>query len=196
MQYKAEIRHSENTIKAMAAAQYEVFRPSSYYIMLVAGMLLLVAGLTVPFRSQSARILLLMIGSFVLVGLDAPARQLAAQVIKSLNGRYPNMNYVFGNDRVQLTGSDAGSSLGYGEIIRLHEDSRYLYIFIENRSAYMLERSSISPDYEGLKSFLTEKTGLTWSAKRSVLNTSLTSIINSRKNTAGQPRGNRLDDRH
>ena len=72
------------------------------------------------------------------------------------------MEYTFGSKSVQLTGADT-NVLEYKEILLLTFDSKYLYIFIQNRSAYMIERSSIKPDEKGLMQFLTEKTGLSWS---------------------------------
>ena len=39
--YTAKIRHSENTIKAMAKTQYECFRSKSYYVMMVVAVALL-----------------------------------------------------------------------------------------------------------------------------------------------------------
>ena len=89
-------------------------------------------------------------------------RQLARQVISNLKGKFPAMEYTFGAKSVQLTGADT-TVLEYKEILLLTFDSKYLYIFIQNRSAYMIERSSIKPDEKGLMQFLTEKTGLSWS---------------------------------
>jgi hypothetical protein len=160
--YTAKIRHSENTIKAMAKTQYECFRSKSYYVMMVAAVALLGLALFVDELSQSIKTLMIMLGCFSIVGLGSPPRQLARQVISNLKGKFPAMEYTFGAKSVQLTGADT-NVLEYKEILLLTFDSKYLYIFIQNRSAYMIERSSIKPDEKGLMQHLTEKTGLSWS---------------------------------
>jgi len=157
----AHIKHSEETIKAMARAQYESFRPKSYYIMMVSALLLLALALFIPSIGQGFKTLMIMLGCFGIVGLGSPPRQLAKQVIHNLKGRFPNMGYTFTEKSVQLTGADV-SVLEYKEIIHLSEDNRYLYIFIKNRSAFMLERSSAKPDVQELKQLVAEKTGLVW----------------------------------
>ena len=159
--YTAKIKHSEDTIKAMAKTQYECFRSKSYYVMLIFAIVLLALTIFVSAISQEIKTLMIAVGCFTVVGLGSPPKQLAKQVIKNLNGKFPVMEYHFGEESVQLTGADTGV-LEYKEILQLAHDSKYLYIFIQNRSAYMLERSSAKPDEEGLKKLVAEKTGLTW----------------------------------
>ena len=192
----ARITHSEKTIKSMAQAQYDAFRPASYYVMLVVSLGFLAAGVFAPSLSQGIKILFLVIGSFTIVSLNAPARQLAEQVIKSLNGRYPKFEYRFGEASVQLTGSEPSAELRYGDVIRLHEDAQYLYLFIENKSAYMLDKKTVKPDMDTLKSFISGKTGLQWTRRRSMLNTSLKSLRYDSENTRRSEEGPRLKDRH
>ena len=159
--YTAKIKHSEDTIKAMAKAQYECFRSKSYYVMLVFAIVLLALSVFVSAIPQGVKTLMIVVGCFTVVGLGSPPKQLAKQVINNLKGNFPSMEYRFGEKSVQLTGADTGV-LEYKEILQLAQDSKYLYIFIQNRSAYMLERSSAKPDEEGLKELVAEKTGLAW----------------------------------
>lgn len=190
--YTARINHSEDTVKTMARAQYESFRPRSYYVMLCLSLALLAAALFIAGMGQGLKILCLAAGSFTLVSLDAPARQLGAQVVKSLKGKFPRMEYGFGEASVQLTGDTNVQSLGYNEIIRLYEDRDYFYLFIENRSAYMLDRSTVKPEQEGFKAFLQEKTGLNWTSRKSILNTSLKTLSRGGGDPGSRYRGPRL----
>ena len=119
---------------------------------------------------------MILIGSFTIVGLNTPPKQLADQVIKSLHGKFPRIGYSFGEDSVQLTGTDTGNTLLYSDILRLVESKEYLYIFIQNQSAYMIDRASIRPDAEALMAFVAGKTGLPWTKNTSILNTSLKTI--------------------
>lgn len=174
--YTAEIKHSEATIRAMAKAQFDAFRPVSYTVMLLVSLLLLGAALFWQGASQPLKIIMIMIGSFTIVGLNTPSKQLADQVIKSLNGKFPRIGYAFGEDSVQLTGAVTGNTLLYSDILRLVESKEYLYIFIQNKSAYMIDRGSIRPDAEALMAFVAEKTGLPWTRNTSILNISLKTI--------------------
>lgn len=180
--YTAEIKHSEATIRAMAKAQFDAFRPVSCTVMLLVSLLLLGTALFWQGISQPLKIIMILIGSFTIVGLNTPPKQLADQVIKSLNGKFPMIGYAFGEDSVQLTGTDAGNTLLYSDILRLVESKEYLYIFIQNKSAYMIDRGSVRPDAEALMAFVAEKTGLPWTRNTSILNTSLKTIRNQLEN--------------
>ena len=181
--YTAEIEHSEDTVRKMARAQYDAFRPKSFYVILLLSLGLLATALFAPGLSQPVKLLCIVLGSFLIVGLNSPPRQLADQIIRSLNGCFPKIGYRFGEESVALSGTDTTDRLDYDEIIRLVEQRDYLYLFIRNRSAYMIDRSSIKPDEAGLMELLKKKTGLAWTRNTSVLNTSLKSLREQKQNT-------------
>ena len=160
----------------MAKAQYDTFRPKAFYWFLVISLLLLCAALFVPGMSQGLKILCIMLGCFTLVGLNSPARQIADQVITSLNGHFPCISYCFEDDMISLKGADLADSLPYQDIFLLLEQKDYLYLFLKDHSAYVLDRKSIVPDEKGLMDLLSQKTGLPWRKNTSVLNTSLKTL--------------------
>ena len=181
--YTAKIDHSEATIRTMARAQFDAFRPKGFYVLLLLSLGFLASALFIPGLSQALKILFIVLGSFLIVGLNSPPRQLADQIIRSLNGRFPRIGYRFQEEFAALSGTDTTDRLQYDEIIRLVEQPDYLYLFIRNRSAYMIERSSIQPSEAGLMDLLKRKTGLAWTRNTSVLNTSLKSLRQQRQNT-------------
>lgn len=174
--YQASIKHSEETVRIMARAQYETFRPMAYYWLLLISLILLAVALFVPGLGQSVKILCILLGSFTLVGLNSPARQLADQVIRSLNGKFPTITYYFEDELIRLKGTDNADSLPYSDIYLLLEQKDYLYLFLKDHSSYMLDRSSITPNEAGLMALISEKTGLPWTKNRSILNTSIKSL--------------------
>ena len=184
--YRASIKHSEDTVRTMARAQYETFRPMAYYWLLLVSLILLAVALFVPKLGQSVKILCILLGSFTLVGLNSPARQLADQVIRSLNGKYPTITYFFEEDRIRLKGTDNADSLPYTDIFLLLEQKDYLYLFLKDRSSYMLDRGSITPDEEGLMSLISEKTGLSWTKNHTVLSTSLKTLKEQKNRQSGR----------
>ena len=181
--YTAEIRHSEDTIRAMAAAQYDAFRGAGYYLVFVISLACLGAAVFWQGLGQGVKILLLVVGSFAIVGLNTPPKQLADQVIRSLNGKFPKISYRFTEAEILLKGTDTSEPQAYDRIIRLTETPDYLYLFIENRSAYMIDRKTVKPDCEGLMALLSRRTGLEWTKNATLLNTSLRLIRSQRKNT-------------
>ena len=164
----------------MARAQYDTFRPMAYYWLFLISLVLLAAALFVPKLGQSLKILCILLGSFTLVGLNSPARQLADQVIRSLNGKFPVITYSFEEELIRLKGTDNADSLPYADIFLLLEQKDYLYLFLKDRSSYMLDRSSITPDEDGLMALISEKTGLPWTKNHSVLSTSLKTLKEQR----------------
>ena len=94
--YTAKIKHSEDTIKAMAKAQYECFRSKSYYVLLIFAIVLLALTVFVSVIPQGVKTLMIAVGCFTVVGLASPPKQLAKQVINNLKGNFPSMEYRFG----------------------------------------------------------------------------------------------------
>ena len=184
--YTAKIEHSESTVRSMARAQYDSFRPKSFYLLLILSFLLLAVAVFLPGLKQQLKILCIVIGCFLIVGLNAPPNQLADQIIRSLNGHFPLISYTFYEDAVSLKGTDTTDTLHYSEIIRLVEQQNYLYLFIQNKSAYMIDKSSAKPNAEGLMSFLESKTGLSWTKSSSIWKTSLKSLREQSQNTRKQ----------
>lgn len=184
--YQASIKHSEETVRIMARAQYETFRPMAYYWLLLISLILLAVALFVPGLGQSVKILCILLGSFTLVGLNSPARQLADQVIRSLNGKFPTITYYFEDELIRLKGTDNADSLPYNDIYLLLEQKDYLYLFLKDHSSYMLDRSSITPNEAGLMALISEKTGLPWTKNRSILNTSIKSLKEQKARQSGR----------
>ena len=184
--YQASIKHSEETVRIMARAQYETFRPMTYYWLLLISLILLAVALFVPGLGQSVKILCILLGSFTLVGLNSPARQLADQVIRSLNGKFPTISYLFEDELIRLKGTDNADSLPYSDIYLLLEQKDYLYLFLKDHSSYMLDRSSITPNEAGLMALISEKTGLPWTKNRSILNTSIKTLKEQKARQSGR----------
>lgn len=185
-QYRASIKHSEDTVRTMARAQYETFRPMAYYWLLLVSLILLAVAVFVPGLGQSVKILCILLGSFTLVGLNSPARQLADQVIRSLNGKFPVISYTFEDDAIHLEGTDSADTLPYSDIYLLLEQKDYLYLFLKDRSCYMLDRSSMIPDDAGLMTLVEEKTGLPWTKNRSILQTSIKTLKEQQARQSGR----------
>ena len=162
MDYSAKIKHDEKTILEMAKAQNACFKPKTAIYLSVVSLAILAVAVFVPGLNQVARGLLVAMGCFTLVGLNAAPGRLAKQVIASLGGKFPEIYYFFYEDGRKRTGAEV-SEQKYGEIIRLVEQRNYLFLFLENHSAYMIDKKSARPDPDSLKSFLSLKTGCGWS---------------------------------
>lgn len=161
-EYSAKIKHSEETIMEMARAQYTHFKPGYYNWMTVIALAMLAASIFVPEMSQVLRGMLVACGCFIIMGLRMPPRQLAKQVIASLGGKFPEMYYFFYDKNIKLTGAD-NAEQSYGGIVKLAEDRNYIYMFLENHTAYMIDKKSVKPELDGFRKMLSLKTGCDWS---------------------------------
>lgn len=161
MDYSAKIKHDEKTITEMAKIQNACYRPNTAFYLAAVSVALLAGAVLIPDVSKLVRILLAIMGCFTLVGLGTAPRQLAKQVIASFDGKFPEIYYFFYEDSIKLTGADVKEQ-SYEAIVRLVETQNYLVLFLENHSAFMLDKKSARPELESLKSFISLKTGCRW----------------------------------
>lgn len=182
--YSAKINHSEDTIRRMAKVQCRTFGVGAMTASFLIALFLIGIGLFGKPLPDAAQVICIAFGCFALVSMDQPAKVLAQQVIVSLNGNFPKVSYQFHEKDISLTGTDTAARVSYGEIIRLVEDKEYLYLFVTDKSAYMIDRAEVIPgDSLELKGFLAAKVGLDWTRNRLPINISVHYLYHNYKNT-------------
>lgn len=180
--FTAKMQHNEKTIIKLVETQQKVFqfgRRAAYFI--VAGILIFY-GLYAD-KSMLTPYLALFAGCVMLTGLGAGTRRKAAKVIKQMHSRFPKSDYCFGD--AGFTYYDKGEPIPYSKLIRLVEDREYMYLYISEQSAYMVDKATVKSSAEELKTFLSEKSKLSWERPKSVFNLSFRTILRNRR-TAGK----------
>lgn len=190
-QYTAKMKHSPETIQKLVETQSRTFQFGRRAAHMVIAILLMVYGLYADKRMLTPY-LALMAGCVLLTGLNVGIRRKARQIIQQMGNNFPQSDYAFSKDA--FTFYKGGTPIPYTQLCRLIEDPRYLYLYISTQSAYMVDKSTISGGSpEGLKDFLTKKTGLRWSRPNSLLTFSFRTLLRSRTpKKPREPQGPRL----
>lgn len=157
--YSAQIRHSYETIVRMFRVQEDTFRFGRKVAMALGGLLLTVLGAWN--LTGTAGLVFALVGCWLLVSLNYPAKSQAQSVREALGGQYPTNRYEFYDGHFVLLAQNQ-DIVDYGKLVRLVEDEGFCYLFISDRACYMLEKASLGAELDSFRAFMAKETGLTW----------------------------------
>ena len=93
--YTARMKYTADAIKRLCIVRRNTFEFGKKVIMAVCAIAMIVIGLLMS-GSNGTAIVLMPVGCIALTGLNAKARGLADQIIKSYDGKeYPHLQYFF-----------------------------------------------------------------------------------------------------
>ena len=194
--FNAEMRHTADTVKRMTMTQYNTFSMKRKLAVLVLALAMILFG---TFSGTNMGIVILGLGCFILMGINTRAKMIVDQILKEFNGSYPQLRYHFTHSGLQPT--HVQEEYPYRDMIWLIDDGNFLYLFLKNKSGFMVDKSTIKGQggVDGLKALVERQTGLKWKKPFNLLRLRLTDIrdILSVSGAAddGQYTGERLDDR-
>lgn len=169
--YSAYIQHSEDTVRRLAKMQYELYQNKKRYTILIVGVAIAALGLI--FRENNVLfVIFMLIGCWVAMSTSIPAKMTAQKMIDAFNGSYPKTNYSFEEDKIVVSGKTyrKNGQVKYDRIISLSQDERYLYFFIDKRTAHMIDKDTLQPkEYAEFSSFLQRKSNCKWKNPRPLL---------------------------
>lgn len=172
----AKMAHSKESVELMCITQYNTFEFGKKIALLVISAALIVFGV-VSRVSTSISLVCIMIGCFMLTGRNTVAKSRADAVIKQLGGQLPVFNYSFGPTKFSFNPDT--EPVSYTSFSRLAEDSNYLYMFLQNHAAFMVQKNTVSGgSVNDLKELIARKTNLTWKQPVTFLNFSLKNLSN------------------
>ena len=157
--YTAHISHTYDTILRMCRTMDDTFFFKRKLMMAFGGIALAVLG--VWNMESIAGILMLMIGCWLLVSLNLPAKNQADNIRKALDGKYPANKYEFFDKNFVLYAQNQ-DVVTYDKIKRLVEDEGYCYLCLNEQASYMLEKASLGTELEKFMAFMEKATGLSW----------------------------------
>lgn len=176
--YTGSVQHTSNTIQLMYKTEYYTYDTLRILIRMFIGVILVVLALTVE-MNRIPQCLLLLVGCCLAFSKDFPAALRAGAALEDRKAELPLYVYTFYDDGLSMSG-EGSMRLGYDRFERLIEDDGYLYLFLGRRSVCMVEKASVEGgSAEELKSFVTQRTGLTWRRNRSVLSMNLSDLRQS-----------------
>lgn len=180
--YTAETVHNENTITRLAKTQYLTFSSGVRFAAIVVCMIFIMLALFGHF-SQGVTIILLVLGCLPFTAINQPAKQTAEDALEAMKGNFPTNQYAFEPDGMHVRNGERSEVVKYANIVRLVTDDAYAYLFLRNRSGYMVALASIRPaDVKGFEADVAEQVGLKWTRNKALLNTSVRGLLFNRKN--------------
>ena len=162
--YEAHIKHTEETLTALAHMQYDLFCTGNRI-----GRTAVAAGLFVFGAlnyTQWWGLLLIAYGSYLISSKYAAANQ----QIRESGGEYPSSRYIFEENRMRIITLPNNSELDplpYSEVVGLGADLYNFYIFRTEFGGYMIPKSELGDKSDEFQRFIEKKTGKLFVSKRS-----------------------------
>ena len=179
--YTAAMKHDQSTIYRLVETQYNTFQYGKKLIRIVLALVLILIGLYVN-RSYITPWICLLVGCILISGLNVRTRATARKICEQMQGQYPSSAYEFREEG--FADSKEGESIPYSKLVRLVEDKAYLYLYISQQSAYMVDKATVSGDgVQGLQAMLSEKTGLKWTKPNTLLTFRFRGLLHRKQKT-------------
>jgi hypothetical protein len=139
------MQHTEKTIERLALMQYQTFGLSQKIAQGVVACMLIAIGVRDWVQLPILAILCMFIGCWMFSAFKAVPQYRAKKVCQNFHGNYPYTRYEFRKDHFTFYGDSGNESVPYSQLIRLVEDSDYLYLYISKQSAYMIDLRTLEP---------------------------------------------------
>lgn len=134
-------------------------KPALYF-----GALALIAGTVLSLEGYNAALLLVLLGCWVIMGVQQTPNRTAKQVIKTLDGKLPKLTYLFYNDGFDVLFDKNKDSYDYEDLSKIVKDREYFYLYTDSMVTLIIPKNA-KPFPEELECFLQEKTGKTWETR-------------------------------
>lgn len=155
-QFKVQMKFDDDTIRSMFRAEYYTYEKAQRLIRFILGALGILAALFLNMPT-AGRVLLLMVGVWLLVAGDFPSKVRAEGVIEKRGGKSSWVNYQFDQSGIRI---DNSGLIAYKDLDKLVFDDKYLYLFVNRQSGVMVPTDDLKPaDPERLKKLVAERSG-------------------------------------
>lgn len=182
--YTAKMKHNESTIIRLAETQYNTFQFGKKLIRIGLALVLILVGLYAG-QNYVTPMICLFVGCVLISGLNVRTRYNARKLCEQMKGNFPSSDYEFLEQGFKYY--KEGEPVPYDKLIRLVEDKQYLYLYISQQSAYMVDKATVSGDgTTGLQAMLSEKTGLKWTKPYNLLTFRFRSIFAKKLKETGK----------
>lgn len=162
--YHVTMRHTEETFKALAHKQYDLFCKGNQVGRSLISIAALVAG--IANFSKWWGCLLLAYGSFIASSKYASANRTAQKLVNGIKAsgmEMPASRYLFRENSMEIITLPENTSLGdplvYSEIHKLGEDGDYFYLFRDQYGGYMIPKAELGKNEDRFRDFIEERSG-------------------------------------
>ena len=184
--FEGQIHHTEESIRRLFRTKRNIYDTRRSALRMIIGAALVIIGLVTNI-SLAMQGMMIMIGSWLLVSRDFPAKIAAEEALEMRRKRkklLPTITTTFYDFDVKLSG-EGKMKFKYNQFSHLTEDEAYFYLFLEKDSVCMIDKQSLQPNtLEEFKAYMTKKTGLGWTEMKSWLHMNIFEIINRLKSSS------------
>lgn len=189
------MQHAPETIRRLSFMQYQTFGFAQKIAQASLSCLLVIIGIRDWRQLPVLSILCLFAGCWMFSSFRVVPRYRAKKICQSFHGHYPFTRYEFGKENFTFYGDSGKETVPYARLIRLVEDSAYLYLYISRQSAFMIDLKTLRPEENSrgiekqsksqiqlqniLKEMISEGSGLQWTRPHARAGLSLLSIMRS-----------------
>ena len=151
--------------------RHALFRKRDLLLYALAG-LCLAAGTLLLDRARAPALCLILAGCWGFSAVaNTPARE-SRKVLENLGGKFPLLRFSFTEEAVTIRFPSTVTTLRYEDVARLGEDRSFCYLLMSSTAVYLFEKSA-APGWEELRSFLSARTGKSWSAEKTAISINL-----------------------
>lgn len=157
--FEAVTQYDDDTIRRMFRTEYYVYETARRVLRLgiACAALVLAIFTSIP---EVAKILCLLVGTWLIVSQDFPSKVQAEGVIAQRGGQTSTVKCRLNEAGVEV---ENGLKIPYKKIDRLVEDEAYFYLFQDKQTAVMLPREGLTPaNPDRFKAFVAKKSGKEW----------------------------------
>ena len=194
--YTALMKHDAGTIEKLVLMQYNTFQVKRKIILFLIAVAMIIYGVYTFSTGMITSYFCLFLGCVIIPGMNVRAKSNAKKIIAQLNNNFPSSQYYFSS--TGFKDSEKSKEIPYRDLIRLIYDDRYLYLYISEEAAYMVNNASVFGEngLTGLKSLLSDKTGLNWKKPSTFWNFNIDSLRKLFGKKSDSFEGERLKDNH
>lgn len=179
--YTASIQNTEDTIMRLMRVHYLAFNKKVLTLQAV----MCVGGLTIGMMGSYhivVRIAFLFLGCWMLPFLAHPGRDAARQLIRQLDGKFPAMTYTFYETRMLSCYEGKETTTLYSDVLLLNEDRLYFYIFLKDKSCFVVDKATIRPKEEKeFREGLERSCGMPWKKPKGIFSVTLPDLFGKRR---------------
>lgn len=157
----ASMQHTPETIQRLSFMQYQNFGFAQKIFLALLSCLLVITGIREWSQLPVLSILCLFAGCWMFSSFKVYPMYRAKKICQSFHDNYPFTRYEFRKDHFTFYGDSGKEIVPYARLIRLVEDSSYLYLYISRQSAFMIDLQTLRPEENTMSSEKQQKSEIT-----------------------------------
>jgi len=182
--FRCTVAHGEDTYKGLMNALYNVFGGKTKRTILIVGGVFLICGVMITAMGDTARLVMIVIGCWIITAQNSPAKAKADELIKKAGGRYPTTVYTFFPDKMTISNKYFQGETKYDEILKITQDNKYIYLLVSSNAGHVIDKEGITPkNVDSFCRFIERKTGETWFVNKNLFSVNIYSLLGIGKNT-------------